>query len=361
MIGLWLDKTGGDVLANLVAYQPEWLTCGIAAWNDLPNVWKACPSLKGISLRNTNKPLLARNPEQVADEQCNFMDGLVAQGVPKGILYAHGLDEEHGRPTTAEFEASIEWEERWLARVHARGYRAIGWNTSFGWNFNLLTGPQKARLQTHWHNLDLIGRHSYLGWLHNATSPREASLWDTVYAPLVWNGFPVEKWLATEGGYDFWSNGPSDPGWQGEGSPGWRATGLTEQQVASRILEVCQELWNKGAAGYTIFAERCQNDEEWRNFYPTDWMRAQWKGFKQLRLPEAQPPQEDEMALSKEDLEKARVALREPFLNVQRVLNLAKTNASFEEQGKEIDGVFSVAGDGANEVDKVFADLSKKL
>lgn len=359
-LGMWTDQVDEAGIFELQAYGCEWLTLGWGAWSSAPTLIQRLPSLKAASYRETRGPGAKlrgfMSAWDLAEEQADFFDHLVkigayTQAQAKERCYGHCLDEEH-----TDFEWAIVYEEVWIRRLHQRGYRGIGWNCSFGWDYSRLSETQRIRLQAHWRNLDLIGRHSYIGWLFNANPPREASLEDTALAPLGWEGFPVEKWLATEGGFDFWSTGQGDGGYQGEGSPGWAVTGLNEVQVANRLMEVCTRMIIRGAAGYTVFCHRAQNEAQWRNFYATPKMLNTWKSFQSIRL-----PQGEAMPITKEDLEKARLAIREEFLNVQKALDAGKKNVSYEEMGKEIDGVFAIAGKGANATDAQFAELLKKL
>lgn len=291
-IGLWLDRISGDSLGELQEYDPEWLTIGSGTRNDTPTFFALLRNLKGASFRETSGPGAKvrgfMGPQQLANSQADFFDGLVSAGIltqgrAKEICYGHGPDEEH-----QDFEWAIEFEEQWLVQLHQRGYKGIGWNCSFGWDYHRLTQAQKVRLQAHWNNLDLIGRHSYLGFLFNAIPPRGAKLDDTIFAMLNWEGLPREKVLCTEGGYDFWSTGAGDPGYQGLGSPGWKATGLSEQHVISAIKSAVGLLDSLGFAGYTWYAHRCQNDSEWENFYMTATMRREFKNFGRLRLPQGE-------------------------------------------------------------------------
>lgn len=334
ILGCTVYRWGGDVEAKVRLLNPHFVVVGSGCWNDLPAIAAACPRDCTFILRDMTEDLIAQDPERVSE---TIFRAASRNGLPYNRCVAHALNEQY---TNAE--RARDWELRFITNCHDRGIRTVCLNLAYGNDPSPLFKPVADRT-------DLIGNHLYDGWIEGDpgdfvgrihTSRRYAANWLNDYR---------HKIMSTEVGIE------SFPG-TGQ-RRGHHDMGLSEVAVKDRMMANAMEWYADGLLGVCWF-NAGHTEREWNEGYGmTELMARAW-----AKLPA--PRKDDEggdMALSKEDLERARVALREPFLNVQRVLNLAKTNASFEEQGKEIDGVFGVAGDGANEVDKVFADLAKKL
>lgn len=324
-IGYWLDKTSG-IEADISAANPELLVVGYAAWGMIPQLKKLAPALKWVSLRDTRKPLINRDPEEVANEQCDFIQNLRTQwsAIPlDGVqLVAHGLDEEHG-----QWQHALDWELRHLLRVHLRGERGCHWNIAFG-NYNDAEAQRFKRL---WDDADYLGPHLYTGW--NSDLQQEADRLETCFRYRKWTGFPRYKCIPTESGFDDWAGT-----YHGSGKPGWRHLGLSETHVQNEMLEITQEWHADGLAGGIWYAKLTQNSE-WEPFYSTPSQEAAWRSLPPVRLRTF-----DNGGTTMPTLDD----VGEKFLQIQRTLNEAKQAASFTVQGAAVDEVFAVAGDGYN-------------
>lgn len=348
----WLDRFDPTVLADIQTAQFGFLNCGHSVWSKIPEIEQACGSfIDGYGLRFTDKPLYNRWPSgaMFADWQCNHADSLVQLGVPKHKLYLIGLDEEH------ENAYATGWDTAHCDRVHLRGYKVSGGHYSFGWDFNKRSTEEQDRIIVLWSKWDIVARHSYRGWMFNADPPRFADDLDTIFAPHRWREWPHEKWLPCEAGVDFWAAHPGDS-WQGEGSPGFRAVPITERAYAHMMLQLTIKMQDFGALGLGHFAVRTQNETEWANFYGSSDIYNYWRQtVPKLVLPGGTMP------IKQADLDAAQRQIEEVFFKVQRAWNSGKTNASYEEMGRELETIFNIAGDGVNTTDAAFKELAKKL
>lgn len=307
------------------------------------------PALKWISLRDTRKPLINRDPEQVATEQCDYIQALRKwSAIPLNDvqLVAHGLDEEHG-----QWQRALDWELLHLLRVHLQGERGCHWNIAFG-NYNDVEAQRFKRL---WDDADYLGPHAYIGWdsNRNQEAPRE----ETCFRYRKWTGFPRHKCIPTESGFDDWAGT-----YHGDGKPGWRNLGINEETAKAKMLEIAREWHKDGLAGGIWYAKSTQNSE-WESFYSTRNMETAWRALPPARL-RVFDTGGGQVAITKDDLEKARLKIREEFLNVQKALG-AKIEGNVEiVQRKAADqslSAFNLSGKGANITDEQFAELAKKL
>lgn len=254
MSSYWLDKYNEELLTE--AY-PEALVVGIGSWDQVPLIYNLIRP-KFISLRDTRKPLLQRNPNDVADEICAKIKSFPLE-VQK-ICVVHGLDEEHSnRP------AALTWELAFVRRVHFHGLRVIAWNIAFG-NFNNIEASEFNQL---WQEADYLGPHSYIGYsfITNQLIINE----ETCYRYRKWQDFPRQKCLPTEFGIDRWDGDqPFD------GKPGWRNIGLSESTVKHKIVEVTNQHIEDGLIGNIYFTLNNQN-AEWEPYYPTLDMLRFWR------------------------------------------------------------------------------------
>lgn len=361
----WLDRWDSTVLGDIKEAQFGFLNVGHGAWDKLPEIERECGSfVDGYGLRYTDKPIVNRFPSGTvfADWQADQADELVRQGVPKHKLYLIGLDEEH------ENDYATAYDTAHCDRAHFRGYKVSGGHYSYGWNFNARSREEQDRIIAYWRKCDIVARHAYRGFKFNADPPSFADDIDTIFASIEWRGWPKDKHLPCEGGADFWAAFKDDH-YHGEGKPGFRAIPMDEMEFARMIAFYTENMRTTGKAlGYGHFAVAAQNDNDWRNFYGSRAIYRYWReNIGKLRLPEAQPPQEDEMPITKEDLAQVERVLVKEALDVHVRLNEAKDNpgATFEailsQMGRELDTAFSEGGQVVNKIREEFAELSKKL
>jgi len=331
-----LDKWDGSVESAMIDAQPEALVVGIGAWNEIPRMLQVLPSLKVLSLRDTRKPLLNRSPEAVVDEQCDLIDAIaMANARALVVCYVHGLDEEH-----SDIDRAVEWELRAAARAHSRGARYYGFHATYG----LFNNAEAQRFRKVWDACDLIGRHAYLGWRFDTGEEGPRS--ETVFRPEQWDGFPWEKWLPSEAGFDIWASS-----YDGPGSPGYqvmqRANGerLSESYVMQTMVAVAYTLQAKGGIGLIWYCHAAQNEAEWSNYYETKAMRDYWRAtMPPLRLPsfDSRPSNGGSGMSSLE-------AIKNMSLALQREIEAGKKASSWAEAGGHIDRAFAMAGDIYNE------------
>lgn len=258
-LGYWIDKG-----VDLWEAQPEALVAGIASWDDIPAIYYAYHP-KFISLRDTRKPLLDRQPESVADEICNKILSFPLE--IQRVCVAHGLDEEHrDRPR------AVNWELRFIERVHSRGLKVIAWNVAFG-NFNNYEAQDFRQV---WLTADYLGPHMYIGYSFKSNSIIENE--ETCYRYRQWQGFPRNKCLPTEFGVDYWNDGAPHP--YGDEKPGWRRY-LDENTVKELVLRVVKQHIADGLLGDIWFAKSTQN-AEWESYYPTQNQEIAWQALPKL-------------------------------------------------------------------------------
>jgi hypothetical protein len=319
--------------AKLRLLQPGHVVAGNGIWNDLPAIIAACPKAT-IILRNMEDDLIDWNVADVLGPMI-----AIAGRYPNTRFIAHGLNEQY-----SDVPRAAQWEWAFIVGSHDYDLPTVCLNLAYGNDPH----PQFKGIAN---ASDYIGPHLYDGYMEDVVGP-ETQYVDRKYTSRRyasnWLADYTHKIIATEVGIE------SFPGTNTR--RGWHDMGLSEQAVTERMLENAR-IWAedglRGACWFTAGHTEASWDE---GYGMTEAMARAWS-----RAPEPKTNGGEELAISKQDLEAARLRVREEFLNVQRTLNAAKTNQSFEEQGKKIDSVFGVAGKGANVTDAEFEALAKKL
>lgn len=314
------------MLEKLRLLQPHFVVVGSGSWNDIDAIAGACGTNPLIIMRDMTENLIDLTPEQVMDN----MAAVTARQFYKKRAF-HLLNENY----IGDVERSKSWE---LRAINIAQAPTVALNLSYG-------SDPDPRYKDVAEASEYIGPHLYDGWIEAEnkwvdrihTSRRYAANWLNDYR---------HKIIATEVGIE------SFPG-TGQ-RRGWHDMGLSEGAVKDRLMANAMEWHADGLLGACWFTAG-HTEQSWSEGYGlTELMARAWS-----RLPA--PQQEDNVAITKQDLEAARIKIREEYLNVQRRHAAAKKNDSFTEMGAELESIFDLAGKGVNVTDTEFAELAKKL
>lgn len=341
MLGACVYRYGGDVEAKLKALQPHFVVLGNGCWNDVPAIAQACPVDCTFILRNMADNLIDWPIVDVVNGMLH-----IAHRYPYIRFVAHALNETH----MGNVQRTFDWEWAFVAKCHDYGLPTICLNGPYGND----PAPAYKRLAA---ETDYIGWHMYDGWQEELTSTSFVQRIDTSqrYRSNWLNDFR-HKLLPTEVGIE------SFPG-TGQ-RRGWHDMGLSEQMVAERMVENAK-LWHAdGLLGAAYFTAG-HTESSWDVGYGlTEGMATTIAQNAPLPHPHSpKPPDENggDQLITKADLDAAQRHIEEKFFEVQRAWNAGKTNASYEEQGREVESIFGIAGDGVNVTDQQFKELAKKL
>lgn len=323
----YFDANVGHKLSLL---QPHFVVVGSGCWNDIDAIAAACPPDCTFILRNMADNLIDWN---VADVVNGMLE--VAHKHPTLNVVAHALNERYN-----DVPKALQWELSFIERCHDNGLKTICLNGAYGNDpdprYKAVAG---ASDYIGWHLYDGCDedKQAYVDRIH--TSRRYAANWLVDYA---------HKYIATEVGIE------SFPG-TGQ-RRGWHDMGLSEVAVKDRMMANAMEWYADGLLGACWFTAG-HTEQSWSEGYGmTDLMARAW-----AKLP---APRENEMAITKQDLEAARLKIREQFLNVQRALGATIAGNVELAQRKAADqslAAFNDSGLGVNVTDAEFAELAKKL